>query len=284
MGWIGSAGAGRQTGAAAWERRKAAYAYAADRPPAVTEERRPDPEHPLSRLLFTRPNGHSFAGLLIRPAAGGPFPCALLLHALSSDKEAMIEWFGRPLAARGVAALALDAHLHGERKPPTAAPLAPLEYLDLARESVVEYRQALDHLVTRLEIDPERIGLLGYSLGAMMGAILAGVDERVKAAVLMVGGDMVRTRLPPLPAFLQERVDVVSPANFVAHISPRPVLFLNGTGDSTVPRDAATALHEAAREPKEIRWVDAGHHLPPEAAAEGVEWLIARLAPRYSFP
>jgi uncharacterized protein len=260
-----------------WERLEAAYAYSAGDPLIVTEEPRADPDYRLSRLSFSMGNRHQFSGLLLRPQTEGPHAGVLLLHALSSDKEAMIRGFGRALAARGIAALALDAHLHGERKGSSTEPLGPLEYLDLARESIVEYRQALDYLETRADVDGHRIGLLGYSLGAMMGAILAGVDKRVKASVLMVGGDMVRASLSHIPPFLRGQLEWASPANFVSQISPRPVFFINGKWDDTVPRAAAELLHGAARQPKQVLWADAGHILPPEVAALGVEWLVEQL-------
>jgi len=260
-----------------WKALEAAYRYNTSRPPTVTEATERDPEHRLSRLSFRKPDGQSFSGLLMRPQATGMYPCVLLLHALSSDKDAMIRLFGRPLAERGLASLALDAHLHGERRSAASAQLGPMEYLKLARESIVEYRQALDYLKNHPDVDSARVGLLGYSLGAMMGSILAGVDERVQACVFMVGGDMVHVYRPHVPVFLRGLLEPVSPANFVARISPRPVFFINGTRDATVPREAATHLHEAAGEPKRILWADAGHILPPEVAAEGVDWLREQL-------
>jgi fermentation-respiration switch protein FrsA (DUF1100 family) len=260
-----------------WASLKAAYTYEVGAPAAVREAPLPDADYRLARLTFASAAGHSLAGLMLRPVAPGPAPCALLLHALSSDKETMTRLIGRPLAARGIASLALDAHLHGERAADRHQPLDLPEYFDLARESVVEYRQALDLLAARPDVDPRRIGLVGYSLGAMMGAILAGVDERVRACVLMVGGDMVRDNLQHLPPPLRPLAEPVCAANFVPHISPRPVLFINGKWDTIVPCSAATLLHEAAREPKEVLWADAGHLLPDEVGIHGLEWLAGQL-------
>ncbi len=254
------------------------YGYSRRRPLTVREEARSDARHSLVRLSFQRDGEERFAGLLMRPRAKEPCPCALLLHPLSSDKETMISHFGHVLADRGFASLALDANLHGERRRPRAEPLGPIEYLDLLRESVIEYRQAMDHLATRGELDTSRLGLLGYSLGAMMGAVLAGVDSRVRASVFMVGGDLVREHVRRVPPVLQGVLNSVSPAHFVARVSPRPVLFINGTQDTVVPRRAAEIFHRAAREPKEVFWADAGHILPPEAALRGVDWLQTRLA------
>jgi uncharacterized protein len=262
-----------------WETLQAAYAYVPEAAPAVTEELRDDPEYHLGRLTFRKPGGESHTGLLLRPRALHRYPVVLLLHALSRDKEEMIRLFGRPFAERGVATLALDAHLHGERRSPAGEPIDPLHYLELARENIVEYRQALDFLETRADLDARRVGLLGYSLGAMMGAILAGVDERVRACVFMVGGDVIRDHMEHVPHSLRDFLEPVSPANFVGRISPRPVFFLNGRHDDTVPAAAAELLHGAAREPKRVLWADAGHRLPPEVALQGVDWLVKELTP-----
>ncbi|HTE18137.1 MAG TPA: alpha/beta hydrolase [Armatimonadota bacterium] len=276
--FFSGAAAGREPSSdLGWDALRASYAYDAGAPLTVTEELGYDPEYRLSRLRFRSGDGSGHTGLFLRPAAEGVYPCVLLLHALSSDKDAMVRLFGRALAERGLASLALDAHLHGERGGGPSEPLGPLEYVRLARESILEYRHALDYLGTRADVDAERTGLLGYSLGAMMGCILAGVDERVRASLFMVAGDMVRTHLERIPPFLRRMADPISPVNFVPHISPRPVFFINGKWDATVPTAAATLLHEAARDPKQVVWVEAGHILPPEAAAQGVDWLEKEL-------
>lgn len=255
----------------------ATYRYDRKRPLRVTEQELHGSGHYRSRLTFTKPDGHELAGLFIRPRAEGRYPCALLLHALNSSKDEMVRHFGGGLADRGMAALALDAHLHGERQSHRSEQLGPLEYLDLAKETLIEYRQALDYLETRPDVDSARVGLLGYSLGGMMGCILAGVDERVQAAVLMVAGDVVQTNADRIPAFARGMLDPVSPSRFAPRISPRPVFFLNGRYDSTISHRASELLHEAAGEPKKVVWADAGHILPPEIAVQGVDWLVEQL-------
>jgi dipeptidyl aminopeptidase/acylaminoacyl peptidase len=49
-------------------------------------------------------------------------------------------------------------------------------------------RRGLDFLETLDFIDRERIGYAGGSMGGIIGAIFIGVEPRVKAAVLAVGG------------------------------------------------------------------------------------------------
>ena len=55
---------------------------------------------------------------------------------------------------------------------------------------MVAVRRAVDLLRAGREVDPNRIGLVGWSLGARVGAVTAGVEPRLHAVVLMSGGAM----------------------------------------------------------------------------------------------
>jgi cephalosporin-C deacetylase-like acetyl esterase len=44
---------------------------------------------------------------------------------------------------------------------------------------IVDLRRAVDLLVARDDVDPDRIGYLGVSYGGAMGGLLAGVEDRV---------------------------------------------------------------------------------------------------------
>jgi fermentation-respiration switch protein FrsA (DUF1100 family) len=130
-------------------------------------------------------------------------------------------------------------------------------------------------------------------MGAIMGAILAGVDERVTCAVLGAGGAdwgvmasqsqnrparELRAARPELtPERVAEVLAPVDPLNFVGHISPRPLLILHGDFDDSVPPDAARLLWQHAGPPKEMRWYHSGHYLPTAAYLYVVEWLEKHL-------
>ena len=45
--------------------------------------------------------------------------------------------------------------------------------------------RTVDYLVTRPEVDPERIGCVGLSVGGLRSAHLAALDDRIKAAVVV---------------------------------------------------------------------------------------------------
>jgi fermentation-respiration switch protein FrsA (DUF1100 family) len=261
-----------------WKTLEAAYSYDAKTQLKVTEEPKQDSEFLSLHLSFANALGQTVPGIFLRPKKEGVYPCVLLLHGLTSNKETMILLFGRQLAQRGIACLALDADQHGERKPKDRQPtVGGMGFVHVVRSGIMDYRLALDYLKTRKDVDSKRIGLLGYSMGAMMGAILSGVDTRIAATALCVGGDMTRAFLSRVPANLRDQMASTSPSLYVGHISPRPVLFLNGKKDNVVPEAAAKALHEAAREPKEIIWSDDGHILAPTSARKSVEWLEKKL-------
>jgi dienelactone hydrolase len=102
--------------------------------------------------------------------------------------------------------------------------------------------RSLDYLLTRPEVDPQRIGTVGWSLGGWRAAHLAAMDERVKAAVdvcwLSSFKDIQRrntiwtlgftTIMPGLYRKL-DMPDVVSLA------APRALLCINGHGDTLFP-------------------------------------------------
>ena len=51
----------------------------------------------------------------------------------------------------------------------------------------------------------------------------------------------------------------VEPLYHIGDISPRPVFMLNGTEDLGIPESNSRLLYQAAKEPKTLRWIDAGH-------------------------
>src|SRR5262245_15288529 len=65
--------------------------------------------------LYLESNPDRLPGVLLVPRATRPAPAALLLHGFMLDKERMADHVGTELLARGIASLAIDLPLHGER-------------------------------------------------------------------------------------------------------------------------------------------------------------------------
>jgi fermentation-respiration switch protein FrsA (DUF1100 family) len=267
------------------------YAYDAALPlqPEV-EVLRETPTLREEHVVFSSAHDERVPALLWLPATGqAPYPCVVTLHGIGMTKEDI-----RPLAAllvpAGMAVLAYDAQYHGERKRDAESILSPLIYRsrDALVQTVVDGRRVVDYLLTRPEIDPQRIGLVGLSLGGILGGVLAGEEPRFKAVALVVAGggwgDILRLSRNAAavalrnaglePAAAQAALDPVDPIHFVARIPPRPLLFINGRKDEIIPVPASQALQALAAAPStEVQWLEAGHTLAPAAPALLLVWL-----------
>lgn len=216
-------------------------------------------------------------GALLLPASASTAaraPAVLLLHGFSADKEMMARTIGAALVERGIASLSLDLPLHGGRAAgPARASLGSgaLELVRHWRTALTEAELGVSYLGARVEIDRRRVAVVGYSLGSFLAGALAARDPRVKALVVAAGGD-----LPPGPLTVFAR-PIMDPLKNVRALAGRPLLVAAGRRDRTMSPAQAEALFAAAGEPKEIRWYDSGHILPPAAAAEVAEWLQQRV-------
>jgi hypothetical protein len=54
-------------------------------------------------------------------------------------------------------------------------------------QAVVDLRRGIDLLISRPDVDPERLAYVGHSYGAQWGSILSAIDKRMKTSVLMAG-------------------------------------------------------------------------------------------------
>lgn len=225
-------------------------------------------------LDFREEEGDAVPAILLLPDAEAPAPGVLLLHGYSSRKEHMADEVGRALLAEGIASLAVDLPLHGDRGDPLQAQSArnPLGAVRLWRSALAEAKLAVRYLGARREVDAERLGVAGYSLGSFLAVALAAGEPRVRAVVLAAGGDLPSGT--PLAAVART---VVDPTRAVRRLSPRPLLMVHGREDRTVRPEQAERLYAAAGEPKELRWYAAGHYLPAAAIRYAAGWLRERL-------
>ena len=220
-----------------------------------------------------RTTGDSVPGILLLPETS-PSGGVLLLHGYSSRREHMAEGVGQSLQRHGLASLSIDLPLHGTRHDPLQAQAArnPLAIFGLWRQAQRECRLALGYLGARPEVDRGCIGVAGYSLGSFLAVMLAAGEPSVRAVVLAAGGDLPSET----PLALAARA-VADPMRAVRKLDGRPLLMIHGRYDRTMKPEQAKRLFEAAQEPKEIRWWNAGHRLPPDAIDYAAEWLVRQL-------
>jgi len=100
----------------------------------------------------------------------------------------------------------------------------PLKFRDLALQAMKDVRRSIDYLETRDDIDHERIAYYGMSGGAVFGPLVLAIEQRFKAAVLVVGGFYTWIDLPA----------EADPLNHAPRVQT-PVLMINGKEDFFFP-------------------------------------------------
>jgi len=228
----------------------------------------------IRRLLFKDADGDVVTALLCTPRGiAGPFPLAIAVHGLNSNKAQVCGQVAPSLIKRGFAVLAPDMPAHGER-PGSAREL--MDHKDWAtalllhRRAIIDIRQCIDLAEARKDLDTSKgVVLAGYSMGSWLDSIAGPIDPRVKAMVLMVGGATdASSLLRKLPLVMTADPTAVLPL-----FAGRPLLMLNGRFDPTVTPEMAERLYDAAPEPKEQKWYDSGHHLPENAYDDAAKWI-----------
>jgi dienelactone hydrolase len=230
-------------------------------------------------LRYVDAAGEVVPALLCTPKGKtGPFPVVIAVHGLGSNKAQVCAQVAPALAERGFAVLAADMPRHGERP---GDPRSVLDRTNLAqsfqllKQAVVDVRQLIDLAETRPELDTNHgVVAVGYSMGSWINSVVGPADDRVKAMVLMVGG---AHDVPPA-ALLLPQLAASDPRLAIAHFAGRPLLMLAGKSDYVVTPDMVERLHDAAREPKELRWYDCGHLLTADAYRDAAEWIAGTVA------
>ena len=154
---------------------------------------------------------------------------------------------------------------------------------ELAVDDVVAARRAVDVLRSLPQVDPKRIGLLGWSAGARTGAVLAGAEPRLKAFVLMSAGALpVSQYAAAAPASLRPAVrrtlTPIDPLRWIARGRPGHDL---PPGRPPGRRRAAAGRSPRSRTRRppgtRLRWYAAGHPLNIPAEHDQLAWLAQKL-------
>ncbi|MEW6201563.1 MAG: alpha/beta fold hydrolase [bacterium] len=243
---------------------------------------------------YTSVGGEVVPGVLTLPdpdAHKPPFPVIVLMHGYMQDKENFIfAGFHKPFADKGWATVAIDAPYHGERPGKMEDAFRTIETSEqFIKQYIFDVFRLLDYIETLPELDTERVGYFGISMGTIVGAIAAGIDERIRAMVLTLGGgdlacvfkDINVAGAKNVKGFageegvdaLVERFAYLDPVSYLRKISGRPVMFYNTRDDMVVRKECAENFHNAVGEPKKVIWGKGGHVLfPQQIVNQAIEW------------
>jgi dienelactone hydrolase len=132
------------------------------------------------------------------------------------------------------------------------------------------------------EVDPHRIGYLGWSAGAKTGAFLAASDRRVKALVLLSAGaaqlaEFVANAPVALRSSVGQILGSVDPIRYIGDAKAGSVLLEDGTNDEVVPHSALLNIVNAAPSGTVVHWYKAKHALDAAAYHDAFTWLAGKL-------
>ncbi len=227
----------------------------------------------IEKFVFDNGVGSQVPGYIAIPEGrAGRLPAILTMHGHSSSKENMFGYqptsqdVAGMLARRGYVVLGIDSYFNGERK--GTGPAGDRE--TMARGSDQEMslfklnlwlgrtlwgmmlrdeQIALDYLASRPEVDPERIGAQGMSMGSTRAWWLGAIDDRIKAVV----GVACFTRYEDLIAIRELRAHGIyyfvpgilkhfDSEGVMALLAPRPFLALTGDRDAGSPPEGIKKL------------------------------------------
>lgn len=202
----------------------------------------------------------------------------VISHGLGNNRNEVLPWADF-LNRAGYTTFVYDMRSRGASGG-DAITYGALEQYDLI--SVVDY------LAKRQDVDPERIGAMGVSLGGATTILAAAREPRIKAVVESCAftdvNEVINTAFEHfigLPAFpfgpitrqiaewrLGINTSKARPIDAVGKISPRPILIMHGMTDAEVPYSNGERMYAAAGEPKTL-W------LHPDAHHGMHQWEIA---------
>ncbi len=215
----------------------------------------------------TTPDGLNLVGWYV-PSRNGA--AIMAQHGYTANRQELLEEAAM-LNSHGYGVLLMSVRAHD---------LSDGELVSFGMHEMQDLEAWYQYLLTREEVDPARIGILGNSMGGSLVIQYAAQNEQVRAVVAHSAfsslDDTVATSieyftdLPAFPfapaiVFWAEREvgfdsSEVSARRWIEKLSPRPVLLLQGGADVAISVESGQILMDAAREPKEL-WFepDVGH-------------------------
>lgn len=221
-------------------------------------------------------------GHYYQPEGPGPFPACVCLHILGGGFE-LSEMSANSLARQGIAALTIKMPYYaqrrgvGEQSRRRMISFVPEHTAEGMTQAVLDVRRAAAWLASRQEVDAERMGVTGISLGGIMSALSSAAEPRFKKVAIYLGGGNLALGIwenphPHAKLFRKHWLEngetyqtflkimtPVDPHTYGHLLQNRDVLMVVAKHDEILPPESALALWESIGEKPELVWLDSGH-------------------------
>ena len=203
-----------------------------------------------------------------KPEGQGPFPAMLLVHG--GGGKAFPDWV-KHWNKRGYCALAMDLAGNGPNgRLPEGGPNQGDEekFQDFKEDNlkdmwtyhaVAAVLRGHSMMASFPEVDRNKIAVTGISWGGYLTCIIAGLDDRLKAAVPVYGCGYLHensvwkeNRLDKMDAIRREKwVRNFDPSSYLPGVTC-PIMFINGTNDFAYPLDSYKKCYDLVKQNKTL--------------------------------
>lgn len=229
--------------------------------------------------------GTKLAGILRKPAGATKPPVMVMACGLDSTKEET-EAYEAPFMARGIAILVFDGPGQGEA-----------QYdLPIRGNYETAVKAVIDYIGTRADLDSNRVGMWGVSLGGYYAPRAAAFDKRIKACIALGGPFNMGKAWDGLPELTREafrvrshgktqedgrKVALTLSLEGVAQNITCPIFIVNGRRDRIIPPADAERLAREVKGPVELMMIDDGNHIGNNRAyrwrSQSADWMKEQL-------
>lgn len=274
-----------------WKTRQEAYnllhSPLASRDPL--EETPADYDLEFEDVTVINPDSMKLVGWFI-PSENGAV--IIMQHGYKSERDELLNE-AEMMHRHGYGVLLTTVRAHDQSE----GDLITLGYYEMA-----DLEAWYQYLLTRDDVDPGKIGMIGNSYGGMLSIEYAAQNPNIKAVVANSAFSSMQdtvstsikhfTGLPefpfvPLIIFWAEtdtgiKMEEIDTTKWIPQISPRPVFLMQGGVDTTISPQSGQILYDAAKEPKEL-WFDPelGHVDFDTERAEEYEARVAAFFDQY---
>jgi dienelactone hydrolase len=228
-----------------------------------------------------------------RPTNGKKGMPGVIVLDITGGDQTLSRVFARHLAQNGIAGLFVQMAYYGPRRPPGSSLrlLSPdLEHsFSAVRQTVLDMRRATAWLESRPEIDKQRLGIMGTSLGSFMAILTAEMEPKLgRLTVLLGGADFIEgywdhPKVVPfrktLTAFggkkevVKDLIAPIDPITCVKNLKDCKVLIVAAKNDEIVPpRMAETLWRETGKQ--QIIWLNSGHYTAALYLVQGLQNIV----------
>lgn len=244
----------------------------------------------MEKAAISFGDGSNAHAVMHKAPGDGRKPTIVMIPGMDAIKEDVVNPFNNYYAERGMNACAIDGPGQGECN------------LNAVWQTEHNYEEAvsavIDWLVSRDDVDPDKIGVMGMSMGSRWGVLAAAHDKRIKAVcgqMANVGSfDMIFEQAQPnfkrifmymtnyadedaFDAFVSRLTQVRDAARDVAC----PHLLVAGDMDELCAPDDIEAFRQNLAGPSELWLYEGIFHPMGEVAAEIypaiADWLLTSL-------